>query len=134
MWQLEQLKYAVGLGGMVSFYGVVTLGVWLIGDKLGASDSYKIVTIAVVLLTLPFALVIMFVASRRKKKAEKAKETEQVTANEQPQQLTTPSGNYDDFTKSAEEATNFLKTSGVDVYSLPWYLVQERRKPEKLRL
>ncbi len=119
---------------MVSFYGVVTLGVWLVGDKLGASNSYKIVTIAVVLLTLPFALVIGFVASRKRKKAAQAEEAAQIAANEPAPQVSAPSETYDDFTKSAEEATNFLKTSGVDIYSLPWYLIAGTPKAGKTSL
>ena len=39
-------------------YGLIAAGVWIAGDKLGdTSMTYRIVLIAIVLLTLPFALV-----------------------------------------------------------------------------
>jgi type VI secretion system protein ImpL len=78
--------------------------------------------------------VIAFVSSRKRKKAEKALEAEQLAANEPAPEIAAPSGNYDDFTKSAEEAANFLKTSGVDIYSLPWYLVAGTPKAGKTSL
>ena len=85
-WHLNQLKYAFGLGGMMSFYGIVGLVVWLLPPNM-VSNQYKIIIIALVLLTLPFSLVMMFVASRReKKKAKKeaaAKEAEQAAAGDE---------------------------------------------------
>ena len=66
-WHMNELKYAFGLGGMMSFYGIVGLIVVLMPeDTMGW--NYKIATIGLVLLTLPFALIIMFVAARRSKK------------------------------------------------------------------
>lgn len=52
-WHVNQLKYAFGLGGLMSFYGVVGLIVWLLPPNM-VGYQYKIVIIALVLLTLPF--------------------------------------------------------------------------------
>ena len=70
-WHTSQLTYALGFGGMMSFYGVVSLIVFLLPPSTGVGSTEKIVIIALVLLTLPFALLIMFVASRRAKKRAK---------------------------------------------------------------
>lgn len=122
----------------MSFYGIVGFIVWILSDKFGITNSYRIVIIACVLLTLPIALVGSFVVSRRsKKKAEKAKELEEAKAAEKsaeksdaaPQKLTAPTGNYPDLDKSAEEVVQFLKNSNLGqsgkdaVYNLPWYIV-----------
>jgi len=121
---------------MMSFYGIVGLIVYMLPPS-SVGSTEKIVIIALVLLTLPFALIIMFVSSRRRKKRERleteaaasalAGETEQAAM--QPQKLTTPIGNYGDLGSGTEEAVQFLKTSNLSnggkdaVYSLPWYIV-----------
>ena len=150
-WHGDQLKYAFGLTGMFSFYGVVLVGVWLLGDQFGDSNmTYRIVIIAVVLLTLPFALVGGYFASRRGKKAAKAEELatqEAQTAAGQagaeaaaaPAKLAAPTGNYSELTTSAEEAVQFLKSSNLNagkdaVYALPWYLVAGTPKSGKTSL
>jgi hypothetical protein len=70
-WHTSQLTYALGIGGMLSFYGVVSVIVMMLPAST-ASYNEKIVIIALVLLTLPFALLIMFFARRRAKKREAA--------------------------------------------------------------
>ncbi|MEO7674537.1 MAG: type VI secretion system membrane subunit TssM [Pyrinomonadaceae bacterium] len=135
----SQLKMAFGLGGMMSFYGIVGLIIWLLPPGAGGSHQYKIVIVALVLLTLPFALLILFLSSRRaKKKAKKeleAQEAAAATASETgaaasaPAKLAAPTGNYGDLTSGTEETVQFLKTSNLGtggkdaVYSLPWYIV-----------
>lgn len=146
-WQIDQLKYAFGLSGLLSFYGIVALLVYYIPDEYFGGNSsfkYKVIIVAVVLLTLPIALVGMFVASRRKKKAEAAaaaanQETAAVSENAAPQKLTAPTGNYGELEQSAEEVVQFLKNSNVGggkdaVYALPWYLVAGTPKSGKTSL
>ena len=70
-WHVDQLKYAFGLGGMMSFYGIVGLIVYMLPAS-SVGNSEKIIIIALVLLTLPFALLIEIVVSRRGRKARKA--------------------------------------------------------------
>ncbi len=135
-WHASQLKYAFGLGGLMSFYGIVAMIVWLLPPGAGGSYQYKIVIIGLVLLTLPFALIIMFVSSRRaKKKAKKeAEAAEQKAADIEapgaaPPAPAAPVGNFASLSSSTEEAVQFLKTSNLGtggrdaIYSLPWYLV-----------
>ncbi|MGI8469971.1 MAG: hypothetical protein ACR2N3_16145, partial [Pyrinomonadaceae bacterium] len=135
-WHGDQLKYAFGLTGMFSFYGVILVGVWLLGDRFGDSNmTYRIVIIAVVLLTLPIALIGIYLVSRRSKKKEKAALEAQAAqqagtelAAAPAAKLSAPSGNYSELTTSAEEAVQFLKGSNLGngkdaVYTLPWYLV-----------
>ncbi len=135
--QANQLKMAFGLGGLMSFYGIVGLIVYMLPPGAGGSNQYKIVIVALVLLTLPFALIIMFISSRRaKKKAKKELEEKEAAAASEtsptataPQKLAAPTGNYGDLTSGTEETVQFLKTSNLGssgrdaVYSLPWYIV-----------
>ena len=132
-WHTEQLKWATGLGALMSFYGVVGMIVWLIpNEKLGGSAmTYKIVVISLVLLTLPFALVGGYFLSRRSKKkkeeAEKNAEAKTGDSSATPAKLSTP-GTNNDIVQAAEETVQFLKSSNLNsgkdaVYALPWYIV-----------
>jgi type VI secretion system protein ImpL len=130
-WHVDQLKYAFGLGGMMSFYGIVGLIVYMLPAS-SVGNSEKIVVIALVLLTLPFALLIAFLVARRGRKqaqAEAAESAASETAPQPQQRLSAPSGSYPELTSGTEEAVQFLKTSNLGekgrdaVYSLPWYLV-----------
>lgn len=141
-WQVEQLKYAFGLGGLFSFYGIVALLVWLVGDKYGYGWTERIIIILLVLITLPIALVIGFLASRRRKKKQQQAEAkaEEKTPETEPAKPAAPTGGYDDLTKGAEETVQFLKSSNLGVggkdavYSLPWYLVMGTPKSGKSSL
>ncbi len=131
----------------MSFYGIVGFTVWILGSKMGFPVSDRIIIVVLILLTMPFALIIGFVASRRsKKKAAKELEEQQAKLGEQPAaegqpaaKITAPVGN-DDITKSTDEVVQFLKTSNLGeagkdaVYSLPWYLVAGTPKSGKSSL
>lgn len=139
-WHGNQLKFALGLGGLFSFYGVVAMVVWVAGTKMNYPVNSRIVIIALILLTLPIALLIGYVASRRKAKKEAkpdeaaSAKAEQKTDAAKPQKLAAPTGNHDDLTRSAEEVAQFLKSSNLDVYALPWYLVVGTPKAGKSSL
>ncbi|MGQ0540695.1 MAG: type VI secretion protein IcmF/TssM N-terminal domain-containing protein, partial [Blastocatellia bacterium] len=142
-WQTSQLTYAFGLGGLMSFYGIVGLIVFMLPSST-MGNTYKIVTIALILLTLPFILIIGFVSSRsKKKKAQKAADAaaaQTAPVEGQQQKISAPSGTYVDLTASTEEAVQFLKTSNLGesgkdaVYSLPWYIVAGAPKAGKSSL
>ena len=71
---------------MFGMYGIVTIAIFFVGDSLGYRATYRIVIIAVVLLTLPFALVGSVIVRRRKKKKlalEKAEAEEKEGAVEE---------------------------------------------------
>lgn len=121
---------------MFTFYGIVGLIVYsLPPDRFGITE--KLVILGLVLITLPFFLIISFVMSRRARKRERLEqeaaansEAAAAAAEGQPQQrLNAPVGNFDDVSRGAEEAIQFLKTSSLGsggkdaVYSLPWYIV-----------
>jgi type VI secretion system protein ImpL len=147
-WHLNQLKYAFGLGGLMSFYGIVSMSVWIFGTKLGFSGvTDRIVIIVLILLTMPFALIIGYVSSRRAKKKElqakaeaEGKAVEAAAPANAPLKPLAPTGNYDDLTKSAEEVVQFLKSSNLGasgkeaVYALPWYVVAGTPKAGKSSL
>lgn len=151
VWQISQLKWALGLTSLMTFYGIVNLAVWFLGTKLGLPVSYRIIVIAFILLTLPLTLIIGFVSSRRSKKkkaaeaaegdGEKTDAAEKTGDDAKGQKLGKPTGNYDEIDKSATEVVQFLKSSdlgqggGKDaVYSLPWYLVMGAPKSGKSSL
>ncbi|NOT48711.1 MAG: type VI secretion system membrane subunit TssM [Acidobacteria bacterium] len=136
-WHASQMKFALGLGGMMSFYGAVSLVILLMPPGSFGGRQYQVAVIALVLLTLPFALIIMFVASRRAKKkakkeaeaAEKAAEAASPATPAAPSASNVPVGSFANLTSGTEEAVQFLKTSNLGssgrdaVYSLPWYIV-----------
>lgn len=128
----------------MSFYGIVSLIVWLLGDKMGFPVSQRIVIIALILLTLPLALILGYVVTGRKQKKQN-KEIEGAKAEEKSpvdkkaqKQAAPPAG--DDLTKGAEEVVQFLKKSNLGaggkdaVYSLPWYIVAGTPKSGKSSL
>ena len=136
-WHFHQLRFAFGIGGFMSFYGIAGLIVWVLGDKFGLGVNLRIVVIGMVLLTMPIALLIGYAVSRRgKKKAAKAKAAAEETQSEESAPDSTQSnkksksvGTNEDISKGAEEVIKFLKESNLgsggkeSAYSLPWYLV-----------
>lgn len=133
-WHIQQLKFAFGIGGFMSFYGIVGLIVYMLPET-SVGNKQKIVVIALVMLTMPLALIVGYVVNRRsKKKAAKAAaeveaKVDEKVDGEAAKKVAAPAGNYDDINKSTEEVVQFLKTSNLGipgknaVYSLPWYLV-----------
>ncbi|NNF00953.1 MAG: type VI secretion system membrane subunit TssM [Pyrinomonadaceae bacterium] len=142
---MSQLQYAFGLSGMFGFYGVVTVAVYFLGDTFGASMTYRIAIIAMVLLTLPFALVGSYVARRRKKKrlaaeAEAEEQEGEVEEDGKPEKAAKRVEANQDVDKGAQEVVEFLKGSKLaasgkeSVYSLPWYVVAGMPKSGKSSL
>ena len=146
-WHTSQLSYAFGIGGLMSFYGIMGLVSYMLPSNM-ISTNGRIIFIALILLTLPFALLFAFLISRRRKK----RETAEVLANQQaaesipdatesaPAKLTSPSGSYADLDRGIQETIDFLKasnlgTGGKDaIYSLPWYIVAGAPKSGKSSL
>jgi type VI secretion system protein ImpL len=126
-WHLDQLKYAFGIGGLFTFYGFAAFIAYY------SSVNIRYVVIALIILSLPVALIIGFVTMFKKgdKKDDKAKDkkAEEGAAEGDKQKLGTPQ-NYEDLNKGTDEAIKFLQESnlgGVNgkeaIYSLPFYLV-----------
>ncbi|MGC2236689.1 MAG: type VI secretion system membrane subunit TssM [Pyrinomonadaceae bacterium] len=144
-WHTDQLKYAFGIGGFMSFYGIVGLIVYMLPAET-ASMNQKIVIIALVLLTMPFAMIIGYVSTKRKAKKEKKEQeaiegkAEEKSADAEKAPKLAPAAVNGDLAKSAEEVVQFLKTSNLGeagkdaVYSLPWYIVAGTPKSGKSSL
>lgn len=153
-WQIQQLKFAFGIGGLMSFYGIIGFLTFTVGPSLGLSMNQRVMVIVVLLLTLPFTLLVGYFATRgAKKKEEAAKkdaeaktgdakaEEKTQTEGEQPK-LATPTGNYQDLPGGAEEVVKFLQTSNLGgagnakdaIYALPWYIVAGSPKSGKSSL
>ncbi len=146
-WHVGQLKFALGLGSIMSFYGVVTFIVMMMPEG-SVGRNQKIVVIVLVLLTMPFTLLGGYLAARRsRKKEEKAKAEAEAKAGEgqqaaQPTAAATTSAVAADATALAglEEVVQFIKTSNLGsggkdaIYSLPWYLVAGAPKAGKSSL
>ncbi len=143
-WHIQQLKFAFGIGGFMSFYGIVGLIVYMLPETT-VGNKQKIVVIALVLLTMPLALIVGYVANRRSKKkaAKAAAEAEgkaEEKADDKAVKTAAPTGDFTDISKSTEEVVQFLKTSNLGevgkdaVYSLPWYLVAGTAKSGKSSL
>ena len=148
-WHVQQLKFAFGLGGFMSFYGGLSLAIYFLSQYAGITIQFRFAMIALLLLTMPFALVIGYFVNRKKKKKEAAEEegdgessdgsAEEVSSDSKSEKSAKPSGNYEDFDKGAEEVVKFLKesnlgTTGDALYSLPWYLVTGATKSGKSSL
>jgi len=141
-WHTDQLKFAFGIGGLMSFYGIVGFIVMMM-PTTAMGNNTKIVTIVLVLLTLPFTLLTGYLVSRRSKKKAKKAEAEAEAAKAATadaagvvegeaapaQKVVAATGQYPELTRGTEETVQFLKTStlgntGKDaIYELPWYLI-----------
>ncbi|HUF05730.1 MAG TPA: type VI secretion system membrane subunit TssM [Aridibacter sp.] len=138
------MTYALGLGGFMSFYGVVGLIVWLMGDYLGWNPGSRVIVIALILLTMPFALVANYFRTRRAKKREEkesgAEPAARTDAGEQQDgKAVKPVASSEEISKVADEVITFLKESdlgatGNAVYALPWYIVAGDRGSGKSSL
>ena len=146
-WHTDQLKYALGFGGVLSFYGIVCLLSYMVPyPRIGYTER-TIIFVAFLLITLPFVLLFGFLISRRsKKKAEReaagnadASQQTDVTTEAAPK-LSSPAGSYTDLTTGTEEAVQYLKSSNLGsagrdaVYGLPWYIVAGQPRSGKSSL
>lgn len=141
---MNQIKYALGIGGTLSLYSVIALAIYVIPYPRFGYFERTLVLIAIFLITLPFVLLIGFVSSRRKKKklaAEAdAKAAESAPSEEKAAAVTAPAGKFSELNIGAEEAVQFLKTSNLSttgkdaVYGLPWYLIAGTPKAGKSSL
>ncbi|HEX8087398.1 MAG TPA: type VI secretion system membrane subunit TssM, partial [Blastocatellia bacterium] len=128
----QQLKSTVGLSALVSFYGVVSLIVWFLGPSVGlGGETERVIIIALILLTWPFAILI---TSYRKKREERlaagGNGSGSVTTKPAKDGLRAPARGYDEITRGTEETVKWLRgtklgaaRSGDAVYSLPWFVV-----------
>src|SRR5690606_18007522 len=117
-WATGQMKYALGLGSIMSFYGIVGAIVLMMPEG-SIGRNQKVVVIVLLLLTMPFTLLTGYLAARRsKKKAEKreaeaAEKADAPTGDAPPAKAAAPAGTYPDIASSSEEVVQFLKSSNL---------------------
>lgn len=126
--QGNQIKSALGISALVSIYGIASLAVWFLGPSLGMGFAWQIIIIALILLTLPFAILINHFRSKR---AKKRAEMPSGAAEQQGEKAAAPPKRvYDELSRAAEEAVQWLRNtllagakSNRAVYALPWFVV-----------
>jgi type VI secretion system protein ImpL len=131
----SQLSYLLGISAYVSLYGIACLLVWFIGSSLGFGVSAQIIIIALILLTLPFAILINHYRKKRalKKEAAAAAQASAGTvdaAAAEKAPAAAPKRVYDELLRAAEEAVQWLRSTPLGsaraseaVYALPWFVV-----------
>ena len=73
----EQLKSLLGISAGVSIYSIASLLVWFLGSSFGLGVTERILLIALILLTWPFAIVINHYRKRRREQQQSGSETGQ---------------------------------------------------------
>ncbi len=128
MWY--QIKSFLGIAGIVSLYGIASLGVYYLGPFLGLSLTFQIVIIALLLLTLPFAILINHFRKRRARRREAAAAAAPEEGQRPGQAPAAPKRIYDELARGAEEAVQWLRSTRLGgakskeaVYGLPWFVV-----------
>ena len=140
----DQLKSALGLTGLFTFYGIVAMIIWLGGNQFGslhAKNRYYCPCFTDAAVCARRRLCCKAAARKnRKPRKQKPKPENNQRRQRKAQKLVAPTGNYDDLSKSSEEVIQFLKSSNLGeggkdaVYSLPWYVVAGMPKSGKSSL
>ena len=128
----SEIKSILGISALVSFYGIASLLVIFLGPSIGLNYTWEIIIIALLLLTLPFAILINHLRKRRARKREAAATAPAEGAAPPPSARTgnAPRRIHEELTRAAEEAVQWLRSSklggaraGDALYALPWYVV-----------
>ncbi len=133
----SQIKTALGISALVSFYGIASLLIWFGGSYFDIGMHWQIIIIALLLITWPFAILINHF--RKKRAARKEAAAMSAAAQGQPgapqpaaqAASSAPRRVYEELARGAEEAVQWLRSTrlggskgGSDaVYGLPWFLV-----------
>ena len=128
---ISQLKSYLGISALVSFYGIASLLVVFLGPAIGLTLTTEIIIIALLLLTLPFALLIHYMRKRRARKREAAEAAAaEGPAAQAPVKGGAPKRVYEELARGAEEVVQWLRStrlggakSSEALYALPWYMV-----------
>jgi type VI secretion system protein ImpL len=129
----DQLKSMLGFSALTSLYGIAGLLVWFGGSYLGLGATERVVLIALILLTWPFAILIAYY--RKKKQEQKAALPAPGQGPAPPSaqpgtKLAAPARAYEELTRGAEEAVQWLRSTRLGgakasdaAYALPWFIV-----------
>ncbi|PWT95642.1 MAG: type VI secretion system membrane subunit TssM [Blastocatellia bacterium] len=126
-----QLKSILGISALVSFYGIASLLVIFLGPSVGIPYLWEIIIIALLLLTWPFAVLIIYSRKRRARKRELAQSAAAESSPQTPVKASgAPKRIHEELSRAAEEAVQWLRSSrlsdsksGNAVYALPWFVV-----------
>jgi type VI secretion system protein ImpL len=127
--QSDQLKSVLGISALVSFYGIASLALLFLGPSIGLSFTWEIIIIAMLLLTWPIVILLNHLRKRRARKKEAAAAGDGSGAAPPKSGKAVPGRVYEDLTRGAEEAVQWLRSrlsgakSGEALYALPWYIV-----------
>jgi type VI secretion system protein ImpL len=123
-----QVRSLLWITGIVSLYGIASFAIWYLGPLLGLNIYLEVILIALLLLTLPFAILINYLIRRRGRRA--AAVTADASQASSVQGSTTPKRVYDELARGAEEAVQWLRSTRLGgakskeaVYGLPWFVV-----------
>jgi type VI secretion system protein ImpL len=127
-----QLRSILGITALVSFYGIASLATVFLGPSIGLTYAWEIIIIALLLLTLPFAVLINYLRKRRAQRREVA-QSAAPEAGAPPQPVkggNAPKRIHEELDRGAEEAVQWLRStrlggakSGDALYALPWYIL-----------
>ncbi len=117
----------LGLGGLVSFYGLVAIVSVFLDQKFGWGNQERLIIVAIAVITLPFALLITYFIARKRRVAEEDGASSAAAPESTPSNPATPRP-ADGLTQGIEEVVRFIKGSqgkGAKdaLYSIPWYIV-----------
>src|SRR5437667_3546667 len=127
----KQIIWALVIAGLVFLTGIVILLIWFLSPP-SIELPVKILITAFLLILWPVGILIVYYATRRKgaPAASSAGNSGQAAAGNGAVQLGTPAGKYEDLSRGAEEAVQWLRgtklgnsNGGEAVFALPWYLV-----------
>jgi len=135
----DQLKYALNIMMYVSLYSVACLLILFLGSWAGLDLAYQVLLIALILLTWPFAIAVNHF--RKKREQRRAGGEARPVATGSPRRKAAPARAYDELSRGAEEAVEWLRGTrlGADkssdpIYQLPWFMVAGPSKSGKTSL
>lgn len=117
------LKKLIFFCVLVTLTGIALLMVLLLSDEIGIT---QIILIALILLCWPVGILINYLLKNRRAKADAAP----ADAAPKASGALTPTREYEELSRSAEEAAQFLRSSNLGnrevsdaLYGLPWYVL-----------
>jgi type VI secretion system protein ImpL len=117
------LKKLILFCALITLTGIALLMVLLFSDEIGIT---QIILIALILLCWPVGILINYLLKNRAAKAAAAP----LDAAPKTSGALTPSRDYEELSRSAEEAAQFLRSSNLGnrevsdaLYGLPWYVL-----------
>ena len=127
----SQLKSIAMISFLVAAYAISLLLIWVFDQALGIGLTGQIVLTTLILLTLPLAVLVNHYRRRSGKDSNNAAPAGKVRqAPQRRAQLPAPTGTYEEITRGAEEAVQWLRATKLSgarstdaLFALPWFIV-----------